>query len=414
MAFYLKHLSKRNYIQLNNFVTKTNEIKFLFNNSNKNNNLYSFDFQLNKAYFDNKNTHIANSIDSKESKDECNNNGVCFINDKSINKEFLFKNMKGADVKMQSLTHFSYLDFSKSALENFSYKAYNENSTQVLVNNKDNKENVDFNDNNLNNTGDNKEKDRLINDYGFLVVMNNHYKYSFIYNTEIILKKQLNKTLKSLLTSSNNNSNIIIDNNNIHYQNLINYIFSINYSNYNTAHQLNYIISNIKRLNNNKLNINPSLHTLLFELKSSILSYSNQLNQIKTILETKKSLVDFRINENQILKSNILILLSIIWLITFSLLIYGIYSWDVIEPVTYLTGSCLVLLQVVYFYKTKNKPGVEFYFSKYFKTNLKKKFSNEYGYSTYFNNQLLKEISNVEVVLKEIDCELKEIENKQK
>lgn len=137
------------------------------------------------------------------------------------------------------------------------------------------------------------------------------------------------------------------------------------------------------------------LSSLRTELVSflAILEELREINQLKLIVITKKveSLKNFYIN--------LAVIVAAIWCLTFYALIFHLYSWDVIEPTTYLAGNLVLILQLIFFIRTKRRPVLDYLSSKHFLSKLNLAESKNLNFSKMLDSQIADEIRKANVCL---------------
>jgi len=338
----LKRLSKKHYISLSGILKQSNAIKFEFNNSSLNSNIYSFKYLENTSFLDTKQVNL--------------------LKYQEISQESLLQSLKGVDNKIEEISKIKYLSLTSSVEENLFYKEQkdkiegrsNKDDAKTPANS-----NANIVSNDINGVHSNHTKE--LSDYGFSTIINNHYHFMMVYSTEMFLKRYM------LQTQSQSESNILTNMINGKSTNLVNLL-------------------NLFLLQNKDTTGTNNIVDLLSK-------YIQQIEKIKDLLDLKEQIINKRVLEAQLVKSNILIFLTVLWLASFFFLIYSLYGWDIIEPVTFLSGSILFLLQLVYFLKYKKRIGLEYYFSKSYSRFLFEKFSFEYGYNKNFHSEIAQEIN---------------------
>lgn len=388
MSFYLKKLSKRQYFNVGSVINNTKRIKFMFNNQNFNNNFYPFQFNNNSVFLD---------------------DSVNILNNKEFNKEDLLKLIKGVDDKIEKIDNLAFFDLNESAKNAYFFKDINssidKNNSETEKNNKvkdlTNNE-LDSNNNSNNaslslNTLENKdEKVETMNNnipiiplkYGFSIIINNHYKLILIYSTNIMIRKYFHH-ISTISRINNTTLNTIGQDNK--------FIKTKNMNDLNDNTQL-LLFNELNKLSKNTTESNQEEYNKVTnDLYNLIKKFNEKLREIEKILSTKKLLINFRVKEKQDLRAKLLIFLSAVTGISFLILIYLIFSWDIIEPTTYLFGNILLILQLLYFLKFKKRIGVENFYSVSYYNNLIKSFSYEYGYSSLLHKEIKEELikSNV-------------------
>jgi hypothetical protein len=198
---------------------------------------------------------------------------------------------------------------------------------------------------------------------------------------------------------------ILSDDTNVN--NLINKPFEIFVNNYHSIKHfpsLNQLI--VSNLGNNSNTQDPTknyLHNLYFKDMHKRDVLLEEINRLKTLYEKMNSeykkgeeLVDKNLEKT---RNNFMILGIIYFLIhflVFYFLIYHVYSWDNIEPITYITGNAYWIVGLFFFIITLRRLDLSFVFSDTFTSHFLKKF--RFIYATHpaekqFFNAEIREIN---------------------
>lgn len=210
--------------------------------------------------------------------------------------------------------------------------------------------------------------------YGFEVDVNNHYKYKFIYSLPLVLDGIINKISSKSMTSESElmalsnmetNKNCLVT--------IVKYLFSI------------------KNNENNEKN-EKERTTKKEQIEIELLEYSLYLNDILSSLSSKKTLIEKRLSNKQRLIMNFQLLFCTGWISTYYLLIYKYFSWDVIEPTTFLAGNVLMILQMIFFLITKRKFELNVSYSQYFEIKEMENIMSQISYDKDFHIRVQSEI----------------------
>jgi hypothetical protein len=210
--------------------------------------------------------------------------------------------------------------------------------------------------------------------YGFEVDVNNHYKYKFIYSLPLVLDGIINKISSKGMTSESEllalsnmetNKNCLVT--------IVKYLFSI------------------KNNENNEKN-EKERTTKKEEIEIELLEYSLYLNDILSSLSSKRTLIEKRLSNKQRLIMNFQLLFCTGWISTYYLLIYKYFSWDVIEPTTFLAGNVLMILQMIFFLITKRKFELNVSYSQYFEIKEMENIMSQISYDKDFHIRVQSEI----------------------
>ena len=92
---------------------------------------------------------------------------------------------------------------------------------------------------------------------------------------------------------------------------------------------------------------------------------------------------------------NLGILFFLLNVIVFYVLIYQVYGWDTIEPITYIVGNVYWIIGLSFFVYKKKKLDFSFFFSKGFKRNFYRKNGFLLGFNEIERNFVAKEIKEI-------------------
>ena len=140
-----------------------------------------------------------------------------------------------------------------------------------------------------------------------------------------------------------------------------------------------YFIESIK--NKDKIgNTIKEIDDLLFKYDKMLKELHSEEHNIEKIVEKKRKMY-----------INLIILYFLLHLLLFYALIYQIYGWDEIEPVTYLVGNLYWIFGIAFFLTFKSKIGLEFFFTNLLKNKLRNKVMKQIGYSSHNYKLMRKE-----------------------
>lgn len=149
-----------------------------------------------------------------------------------------------------------------------------------------------------------------------------------------------------------------------------------------------FVNINSKHLLNTKLNIDEFNNLLLTNTKSNskinefIEKLISRYSEIEKELSKVKSSLDSSINKEIYKLSLLALMYFIVHCIVFYVLIYQLYGWDNIEPITYLVGNVYWIVGLTFFAFKKKKLDLDFLLSKSFRINLHKKLCGRFRYNT--------------------------------
>ncbi len=213
-------------------------------------------------------------------------------------------------------------------------------------------------------------EDFKVSEKEFSMQANKHYNFRFIYSTKLLLVKFFKD--KSY-TELNIQPNLDKD---------------------NLIFLLIFYLSEIKKQNP------QSVDKTINELTEYFEKHKVYLESLHAINTEKYKLLNSKTISRQKGLVDIGIALSAIWTLTFFSLIFKIYSWDVIEPTTYIAGNCLLIIQYTYFFLKKRKLSPNLPFDKSTKDDLKLKEEQNLNYDKDFDTSIVNEMKQVEIILK--------------
>lgn len=216
-----------------------------------------------------------------------------------------------------------------------------------------------------------------INKFTTSIKINSHYDVKFLSSIENIINDYfLNYYKKNsidtrLIKNIFNNNNLILA--------LSMYLI-----------QLDNLINNNSSINKNEIIIN---------LKKYIIEYLKYVEELISISELKEELIQSKINSKIKFYCIISCVISLIWILLFYILIYKVYSWDVIEPISFLASMGLLIFQLLLFIKYKKKIGIETFFNKDFFDKLYLIEKHNLNYSKSLKASLISEKMKTNIVI---------------
>jgi hypothetical protein len=113
------------------------------------------------------------------------------------------------------------------------------------------------------------------------------------------------------------------------------------------------------------------------------------------LYEKSEELLNKKLNSQRKLFINSGILFFILNLIIFYVLIYHIYGWDTIEPITYIVGNIYWIMGLAFFVFKKKKLEFSFFYSDSFTSNFMKNKGQLLGFSRIEKDFIAKEIKEI-------------------
>jgi len=129
--------------------------------------------------------------------------------------------------------------------------------------------------------------------------------------------------------------------------------------NVHNRNSFNFALKKIMLSNGNKEELKKELKEKLDELIKVYEKYEDEMNK-------KDKIIKDRYLNSQKRFVRLSILYFALHLGLFYLLIYQLYGWDEIEPITYIVGNIYWIIGLAFFIKYKKKLDVPFFFSKNF------------------------------------------------
>ena len=160
---------------------------------------------------------------------------------------------------------------------------------------------------------------------------------------------------------------------------------------------LNYIFNKKFGCSVNNSNINNNFNFFLYNFavcpktqKQDLQNYKNSINELlvnysriyEKLLEELNvtyDVIEKRIEKSQKIGSLIMLFLVTAHLVVFYVLIYQMYGWDVVEPVTYIISNVYWIFGLGFYALFKNRVDISFFSSNFFRSlkssKQKKRFS---------------------------------------
>jgi len=149
----------------------------------------------------------------------------------------------------------------------------------------------------------------------------------------------------------------------------------------------------------NKGRANIPTEESIKELKKEVESNLNNLLETYEKLfkhcQDAKERLDKKFKSTMNLYINLGVLFFLLNVIVFYVLIYQLYGWDTIEPITYIVGNIYWIIGLSFFVYKKKKLDFSFFFSKGFKRNFYEKNGNLLGFNEIERNFLTNEIKEI-------------------
>lgn len=138
-----------------------------------------------------------------------------------------------------------------------------------------------------------------------------------------------------------------------------------------------------------------SISELKKEVDSNLKNILEVYESLFNHYEKSKERLDKKFNSTMKLYLNLGILFFLLNVIVFYVLIYQIYGWDTIEPITYIVGNIYWIIGLGFFVYKKKKLDFSFFYSEVFRTNFYKKNGILLGFNQVERNFVAKEIKEI-------------------
>lgn len=140
-------------------------------------------------------------------------------------------------------------------------------------------------------------------------------------------------------------------------------------------------------------------HKLWMEKKQSIQSKLDtllvQYEKLSNEYTKGEEYIDRRLKYHRILLCNIALIFFILHVFVFYWLIYQMYGWDTIEPITYIVGNVYWIIGLSFFVFKKKKLEFSFIFSSKYHKEFYNKIGARIGYCRNEKQFIQKEIHNI-------------------
>jgi hypothetical protein len=126
-------------------------------------------------------------------------------------------------------------------------------------------------------------------------------------------------------------------------------------------------------------------------------------DQILQEYEKAETLIQKRLLQKQKLYLNLSIAFFILHLIVFYCLIYQLYGWDNIEPITYIVGNVYWVIGLAFLLRYKKKLDINYFYSSSFNKNFIKSRAELFGYNKTDKEFIKSEILKMKSIKKNLD-----------
>ena len=148
-------------------------------------------------------------------------------------------------------------------------------------------------------------------------------------------------------------------------------------------------------LDGGSLDIQKSLHDKKNSINAKIDKILLQYEKLQLEYQKAEEFIDKRLKSRRKTFANLALIFFILHAIAFYCLIYQMYGWDTVEPVTYIVGNVYWIIALSFFVMKKKKLDFGFIFAESYKKEFFAKMSQKINFSSTENLFIQKEIQDL-------------------